>query len=117
MIAFHAEFKRQLDRTAMLYQFFGINNEIALLQRALPQVASGAALMLACVMVSSAGDVEYGAIDQPGNIHLQDWLKQRVPAKATPLHKAEHTLAHIASTVKVLRLRCSFRSLRPSFSL
>ena len=35
---------------------------------------------------------------------LQDWLKQRVPAKAAPLHKAEHTLAHIASTVKVLRL-------------
>ena len=35
---------------------------------------------------------------------LQDWLKQLVPAKAAPLHKAEHTLAHIASTVKVLRL-------------
>lgn len=72
MIAFHAEFKRQLDRTAMLYQFSGINNEIALLQRALPQMAAGAALMLAWVMVSSAGDVRYGAIDQPGNIHLQD---------------------------------------------
>ena len=67
-------------------------------------MAVGAALMLAWVIVSSEGDVEYGAVDQPGNIHLQDWLKQRVPAKATPLHKAENTLAHIASTVKVLRL-------------
>lgn len=101
--AYYWEFKRQLQRLCLLCNFGGQRNEFLTLVQLLPSICVGATLIRAWSIVSSESEPEFMSRDQPGTSSVQEWLKKASPAKSAPMAKCESTVAHISSTLKVLR--------------